>query len=62
MNKPLTLLRGKERVFALESLNELFNEVDGGKDDAMNRIIWFYAKGNKKYPVIKQHRTSSYNK
>ncbi len=54
MNKPLTLLRGKERALALESLNELFNEVDGGKDDAMNRIIWFYTKGNQKYPVIKK--------
>jgi len=30
-----------------------FNEVDGGKDDAMNRIIWFYAKGEAKYPETK---------
>ncbi|WP_121357612.1 alkaline phosphatase family protein [Flavisolibacter nicotianae] len=54
MNAALTQLKGKERKYALESLNELFNEVDGGKDEAMNRIIWNYAKGDQKYQAIKK--------
>jgi YVTN family beta-propeller protein len=53
MNKPLQGLRGKERKFALQSQDEVFNEVDGGEDDTMNRIIWYYAKGDAKYPAIK---------
>ena len=53
MNKPLQGLRGKERKFALQSQDEVFNEVDGGEDDTMNKIIWFYAKGDEKYPEIK---------
>ena len=53
MNKPLQALRGKERKYALQSQDEVFNEVDGGEDDTMNRIIWFYAKGDAKYPQIK---------
>lgn len=50
MNKPLNALRGKEKRLALLSQNELFKEVDGGKDDEMNKVIWFYTKGNKAYP------------
>ncbi|MEO6547223.1 MAG: alkaline phosphatase family protein [Ferruginibacter sp.] len=53
MNKPLQALTGKEKKYALQSQLEVFNEVDGGEDDTMNRIIWFYAKGNAKYPAIK---------
>ena len=53
MNKPLSSLRGKAKKFALQSLHEVYNEVDGGADDEMNRIIWFYAKGNKPYPSDK---------
>ncbi|MBC7886891.1 MAG: beta-propeller fold lactonase family protein [Ferruginibacter sp.] len=52
MNKGLQGLRGKARKFALQSKLEVFNEVDGGEDDIMNRIIWFYAKGETKYPRI----------
>jgi YVTN family beta-propeller protein len=54
MNKPLNALKGKERAYAIESLEELFNEVDGGKDDAMNKIIWFYKRGDEKFPVIRK--------
>lgn len=36
---------------ALLSQNEVFNEIDGGKDDTMNKIIWFYTKGNVPYPT-----------
>ncbi|MCW3091637.1 MAG: Phosphoesterase family protein [Ferruginibacter sp.] len=53
MNKPLQALVGKEKKYALQSQLEVFNEVDGGEDDTMNRIIWFYAKGNAKYPGTK---------
>ena len=28
-------------------------KVDGGKDDLMNKIIWSYSKGKKKYPEKK---------
>jgi hypothetical protein len=50
MNKPLNALRGKEKKLAELSQNELFKEVDGGRDDEMNKVIWFYTKGNKAYP------------
>jgi arylsulfatase A-like enzyme len=53
MNKALNGLRGKARKYALQSKEEVFDEVDGGEDDAMNRIIWFYAKGTTKYPGMK---------
>lgn len=53
MNKPLNALRGKAKRFALQSQNEVYDEVDGGEDDEMNRILWFYAKGNQPYPKKK---------
>ena len=54
MNAPLNSLKGKARKFAIQSLHEVFNEVDGGEDDKMNRIIWFYARGNEPYPEIRK--------
>ncbi|CAN5655551.1 hypothetical protein BH11BAC5_BH11BAC5_34010 [soil metagenome] len=53
MNKDLKALQGKAKKYALQSQEEVFNEVDGGEDDAMNRILWFYAKGEEKYPGTK---------
>jgi hypothetical protein len=50
MNKPLSALKGREKKYALKSMNEVYNEVDGGEDDDMNEIIWFYTKGRKNYP------------
>jgi hypothetical protein len=50
MNMPLNTLKGTAKKMALQSQNEVFNEVDGGKDDTMNKIIWFFAKGNLPYP------------
>jgi hypothetical protein len=50
MNKPLQSLSGKAKRFAKQSQYEVYNEVDGGEDDKMNRIIWHYSKGNKVYP------------
>ena len=53
MNADLKALRGEARKYAIQSQSEVFNEVDGGEDDKMNRIIWFYAKGNAPYPAKK---------
>ena len=53
MNKPLSLLKGKARHYAKLSVNTAFKEVDGGDDDNMNRILWFDAKGEIKYPASK---------
>ena len=50
MNKPLVQLKGKAKYYAKLSANEAFKELDSGNDDMMNRILWFAAKGNKKYP------------
>lgn len=51
MNKSLHALVGKEKKYAEISQKEVFNEVDGGKDDTMNKIIWYYLKGNNPYPT-----------
>jgi YVTN family beta-propeller protein len=51
MNKPLTTLKGREKRYALQSMDEVYNEVDGGEDGEMNRIIWFATKGRKKFPT-----------
>jgi hypothetical protein len=59
MNKPLNTLRGKEKRFAEMSQNELFKEVDGGKDDEMNKVIWYYTKGKKAYPQPKASHVSN---
>ncbi len=53
MNKPLSVLKGKAKFFAKLSANAAFKEVDGGDDDNMNRILWYNAKGDKKYPGSK---------
>ena len=53
MNRPLTLLKGKAKYYAKLSADKVFKEVDGGDDDDMNKILWFDAKGNAKYPVTK---------
>jgi DNA-binding beta-propeller fold protein YncE len=50
MNQPLKTLTGLSKKFAKQSMYEVFNEVDGGEDEKMNRIIWFYSKGKEKYP------------
>jgi len=46
-------LSGTAKKMALLSKNEVYNEVDGGKDDIMNKIIWYYSKGDKPYPNMK---------
>ena len=52
MNRPLKSLTGVAKKMALMSQNEVFNEVDGGKDNKMNKIIWYYSKGNLAYPTF----------
>jgi len=52
MNKGFNVLNGKAKKYAKQSQQAAFKEVDGGDDDAMNRILWFYAKGSEKYPQI----------
>jgi YVTN family beta-propeller protein len=54
MNKPLAALNGKASYYAKLSANVIFKDVDGGDDDMMNKILWFDAKGNAKYPTGKK--------
>jgi YVTN family beta-propeller protein len=50
MNKPVAQLKGKAKYYAKLSANKVFKEVDSGDDNMMNRILWFDAKGEEKYP------------
>nr|GFC88767.1 hypothetical protein [Tanacetum cinerariifolium] len=50
LNPPLTKLTGAARHFGQLSLQPEFDHIDGGRDDVMNRIIWFAAKGAQPYP------------
>jgi hypothetical protein len=54
MNKSLAELKGKASYFAKLSAEKVFKEVDGGEDDLMNRILWFDAKGDEKYPTARK--------
>jgi YVTN family beta-propeller protein len=51
MNRPLAELKGKAAYYARMSATQAFKDVDGGDDELMNRILWFYAKGEEKYPA-----------
>ncbi|GGB18368.1 phosphoesterase [Puia dinghuensis] len=50
MNKPLAALSGKAAYYARVSANQAFKDVDGGDDEMMNKILWFAAKGDERYP------------
>jgi len=50
MNKPGAALNGKAKKFSRLSALPEFEHIDGGNDDLLNRIIWFAAKGNERYP------------
>jgi YVTN family beta-propeller protein len=50
MNPALSSLNGKALHYARKSLLPEFNGIDSGNDDLLNRILWFAAKGNVKYP------------
>ncbi|MEO6932556.1 MAG: alkaline phosphatase family protein, partial [Chitinophagaceae bacterium] len=51
MNKAVARLSGNEKKFALLSASPQYDHVDGGNDDTLNRILWFAARGNTKYPT-----------
>ena len=51
LNPQLVSLNGKALHFAKKSLLPEFNGVDSGRDDLLNRILWFAAKGNTPYPA-----------
>jgi hypothetical protein len=51
INPKLSALKGKALYFAKASSLPEFDHVDGGRDDLLNRILWFAAKGPKAYPA-----------
>jgi hypothetical protein len=51
MNKPLSELSGRELHFAKKA-SAVFDRVDTGNDDLLNRILWHAARGNAPYPAI----------
>jgi len=53
MNGQVGLLKGKEKKYALLSMQKQFDHIDGGNDDVLNRIIWYATMGEKKYPATK---------
>jgi len=53
MNRPVGSLKGKAKFYAKLSATKAFREVDNGDDEDMNKILWFDAKGNQKYPSRK---------
>ena len=51
MNKPVDKLKGNSLKYTQQSIKYAFNFIDQGKDDVLNRIIWYSVKGNKPYPA-----------
>ena len=51
MNPEIGSLNGRELHFARKSMLPVFNGIDSGKDDLLNRILWFNAKGSVPYPA-----------
>jgi len=51
INPKLTSLKGKALYYAKASSLPEFDHVDGGRDDLLNRILWYAAKGKKTYPA-----------
>lgn len=51
VNPKLSSLKGAALHYAKLSLRPEYDHIDGGNDDVMNRILWFAAKGKKKYPA-----------
>ena len=50
MNESKASLKGKALHYANMSSKPEFDLIDRGDDDLMNRILWFYGKGNVPYP------------
>ncbi|HEY8781835.1 MAG TPA: bifunctional YncE family protein/alkaline phosphatase family protein [Mucilaginibacter sp.] len=51
INPKLAALKGKALRYAKASLLPEFDHVDGGRDELLNRILWYAAKGKRAYPV-----------
>jgi YVTN family beta-propeller protein len=51
INPKLAALKGQALYYAKASLLPEFDHVDGGKDDLLNHILWYAAKGKKAYPA-----------
>jgi len=51
MNPPLKALNGEALKYAKLSLLPEFDKIDSGRDDILNRIIWFATMGNRPYPA-----------
>ncbi len=57
MNKGLSSLNGKALYYAQQSQEVMVGEgIDNGKDDLMNRILWFAMKGEVPYPKLKKSK------
>jgi len=50
INPKLASLKGKALYYAKASSLPEFDHVDGGRDDLLNHILWYSAKGPKIYP------------
>jgi hypothetical protein len=51
MNKPAKDQRGSSLKMTNQSIKYAFDRIDRGKDDILNRIIWYSVKGNTAYPA-----------
>ena len=51
MNPPLKALNGEALKYAKLSLLPEFDKIDSGRDDILNRIIWFATMGDRPYPA-----------
>jgi YVTN family beta-propeller protein len=51
MNPSPTGLKGPALRFANQSIRHGFHLIDRGHDDMLNRILWFAAKGKRRYPA-----------
>jgi len=50
INPPLATLTGRGLYFAKASSLPEFDHIDGGRDDLLNQILWYAAKGKQRYP------------
>ena len=51
LNPPLSKLTGAALRFGHLSTSPEFDHIDNGRDDVLNRIIWFATKGRQPYPA-----------
>jgi YVTN family beta-propeller protein len=51
INKPFSALRGRALRYARQSAEEAEEGIDTGEDALNNRILWFWAKGDRPYPT-----------